>query len=90
MMLNLNRNRKISKISNGKQAEKERKIIRVFEMIICIVIRLVFLFQTTFSIYFLISFFDEYLYLALTLCVFSIIVDCVYVSIYRFGKEYTW
>ena len=87
MTFNINHNYQIKKHNHHHQ---EKQITRMFEIFVCLLIRLIFLLQTVFSTYFLISFYNQLLYLFVGILIFGIIIDCIYVSVYRHGKEYTW
>ena len=86
MTFNLNHNYQIHNHQNEKKLNRFHKIFDVF---VCIVIRLIFIAQTLFSIYYLVHIYN-FLYLILVVCVIVITVDSIYVTIYRNGKEYTW
>ena len=86
MTFNLNHNYQIKNHQN-QQVKKSQKII---DILICLLIRLIFLIQVSFSIYFLVHFYNQYAYLNLTIFVILILIESYYVIKYRNGKEHTW
>lgn len=96
MTFNLNRNYQIENHQKHK-IKKHQKLIDIF---VCLSIRLIFLIQVSFSIYFLVDYYVYYAhdyydyvkfaYLCLALVAIIIIIDSYYVAKYRNGKEYTW
>jgi magnesium-transporting ATPase (P-type) len=86
MTFNLNHNYQIKNHEN-QQVKKSQKI---FDILVCLSIRLIFLIQVSFSIYFLVHFYNQYAYLNLITFVILILIESYYVIKYRNGKEYTW
>ena len=86
MTFNLNHNYQIKNHEN-QQIKKSQKI---FDILVCLSIRLIFLIQVSFSIYFLVHFYNQYAYLNLIIFVILILIESYYVIKYRNGKEYTW
>ena len=92
MVFNFNHNHQLRKQlpTSNKTSSRNRKLKLAYEIFICVIIRLFFIFQAGFSIYFLVSFYEKKTYLVLVIFVLVILIDAFYVSIYRKGKEYTW
>ncbi len=67
---------------------KRRRII--LNIFLCVFVRCIFLVESIFFLYFLIGITQNHFYLFLILPLIFIIVDGVYVAIFRFGKEHTW
>ena len=63
---------------------------KLSDLILCVLIRLIFLIQSCFSIYFLVTFYNQYLYLILLFGIIVIIADCLYILLARNGKEFKW
>ena len=53
-------------------------------------IRLIFLVQIGFNIYFLVAFFNQYIYFVRLLGVLVIVCDGFYIALARNGKEFKW
>ena len=61
-----------------------------FDIFICTVIRLVFVLQSLFCVYYLISYSLNYTFLILCLGIIFILADSVYIIVKRKGKEHMW
>ena len=71
--------------------EKEPDITkRVFNLIRCNFVRLLLIGQGIFCIYYLLAITGFLSYISLILCLIVILLDAIYVSVFRDGKEYKW
>lgn len=86
MTFNLNHNYQI----HNHEHHNQKRINRILDIFVCISIRLIFLIQVVFTVYILVHLYQQYLYLTLSLCAILILIDGIYVTFYRKGKEYTW
>jgi hypothetical protein len=66
------------------------KCCQFFDVILSIIVRLVYLGEAGFCIYYLANIMGSNYYYILIIFLAVILVDGVYVVIKRFGKEYTW
>ena len=74
-------------LSFEKEADTKK---RVFNLIRCNFVRLLLIGQGIFCIHYLISITGYLSYLSLVTCLVVILLDALYVSIFRDGKEYKW
>ena len=63
---------------------------KLTDISLSILIRLIFLVQIGFSIYFLVAFYNQYVYFVLLFGVLTIVCDGLYIAIARNGKEFKW
>ncbi len=66
------------------------KIRKLFDIILCSLVRLVFFLQASFCIYYLTTFNDNFYYLILTVGLVLIVADSIYIVVQRNGKEHMW
>ena len=62
----------------------------VYDIALCSLVRLVFLVQSSFCIYYLVSFQKNYVYLSLSFGLIVFIADTIYIIVRRKGKEHMW
>ena len=71
--------------------KKETYWKKVVNILLCNKIRIAYLIQISFCIYYLIiSHYLNYYFCFLSIFGLVIIIDAIYLSIFRLGKEYTW
>ena len=61
-----------------------------YDISLCLIVRLWFLLQGSFYIYFLVTYEKNYGWLGIVVLLIIILIDGLYVVIKRKGKEYTW
>ena len=61
-----------------------------FDMAMCMLVRLVFVFEGAFCIYFLVTFNQNYFYLFLIAGLLVICLDSIFIMVKRKGKEHFW
>lgn len=72
-------------------ALKENKLLEYFvDIFFCSFIRLFFILESIFCIYYIINLTSNLLYLFVLVPLLGIIVDDIYVSVKRKGKDYFW
>ena len=65
-------------------------LIGFIDLVLCAIVRLAFVLQGVFYIYFLVSYEKNYGYLGMIAGLITIIIDGIYVMVKRKGKEYSW
>lgn len=66
------------------------KLIRFLNICLCQIVRLAFLAEAGFCIYFMAKLTESNLFYILTILLCVIVVDGIFVTSFRDGKEYTW
>ena len=70
--------------------DQHQSAFKIIDIVLCIVVRLWFMLQGAFYIYFLVIFEKNLGYLALIVVLLIILTDGINVIFKRKGKEYTW
>lgn len=75
-------------VLKDEQHIKLRK--RIFNIFSCNFVRIVLIVENLLCIYYITKVFDNYLYALLIIFDVLILIDAIYVSIFRDGKEFSW
>ena len=68
----------------------DEKIIKLIDILMSLLVRLVYIGQASFSIYIIVTLTATPYYWTLVLAILTIVVDGFLVIVRRHGKEYTW
>ncbi len=82
-----------NKFSRSKQLEGEKKMPtwrKIFDICVGLAVRVVYILEGIFAIYYLVGITGSYYFLFFIILLFIIILDGIYVSCFRHGKEHTW
>ena len=63
---------------------------KILDIIMCILVRLVFIGECIFAIYYVIGITNNLAFVSMIVPIILIILDGIYVSIFRLGKEHSW
>jgi hypothetical protein len=80
-------------LSRSKQLEGEKKVRtwrKVLDISTAILVRAVFLIEAILSLYYIIGVTNSYYFLFFIPLLIVIVLDGLYVSLFRHGKEHTW
>jgi hypothetical protein len=73
-----------------KEEKDEKSFKKLFNIILCNKVRIVYIIQSAFFVYFLIGITGDFSFFYLLIPALFIFFDSFYVSIFRLGKEPTW
>ena len=79
-----------NEIIKEESDRNQKKWRTILDMFFCIFVRLFFIGQSIFCIYFLIEISLNKYFLFLIILLVLILVDAFYITIFRLGKEHTW